>query len=187
MYNRLVCFATVAVLLAAGAGRAIAQQDGTETKAAAAAEQPAPKHYYRLNFVLRETDKDKVLNQRTFSLDISAEASRARNATPPEWWNVRSGTRVPVSGSQGVNYMDVGVNLDVRAEEVPEGLQMQITSEISSLGTESGLGVANPAIRQLKVRSALLAPIGRPTTVFTADDPASTHRFELEVVSTREK
>jgi len=186
MYNRLVCFATIAVLFAAGARGAIAQQDGSESKAVAAAEQPAPKHYYKLNFVLRETDKGKVLNQRTFSLDISAEAPRARNATPPEWWNVRSGTRVPVSGPKDVNYMDVGVNLDVRAEEVQEGLQMQIASEISSLGTESGIG-ANPAVRQLKVRSALLAPIGRPTAVFAADDPASTHRFELEVMAMREK
>ena len=172
-------------MLSATAGAASAQQDGGEPKANAATEQPAPKHYYKLNFVLRETDEGKVLNQRRFSLDISVEAPRARSN--PDWWNVRSGTRVPVSGSKDVNYIDVGVNLDVRAEEVAEGLQMQITSEISSVGTQSGIGVTAPAIRQLKVRSAMLAPVGKPAVVFTADDPASTHRFELEVISTREK
>ena len=134
--------------------------------------------------MLRETDEGKLLNQRTFTLNISAEPPHV-GGVPPEWWNVRSGTRVPISGS--INYLDVGVNLDVRAEEVPEGLQMQITSEVSSLGTENGAGTSAPAIRQVKVRSAVQAPIGKPIVVFTADDPASKHRFELEVTPMRER
>ena len=184
MRTRLVYFATIAILLAAIPRMAVSQQDSTESKPAVAAQQPALKHYYRLNFVLQETEEGKVLNQRTFTLNISAE-SRHVGGNAPDWWNVRSGTRVPVSSSKDVNYLDVGVNLDVRAEEGPEGLQMQITSEISSLGTESA--VTAPAIRQVKVRSAVQAPIGKPTVVFTADDPASKHRFELEVTPTRAK
>ncbi len=187
MRNRVVYLTTIAVLLSATPRLAISQQDAAESKAAAATEQPAPKHYYKLNFVLRETDEGKVLNQRTFTIDISAEPPHGRGGNPPEWWNVRSGTRVPVSGSKDVNYIDVGVSLDVRAEEAPEGLQMQITTEISSVGTESGVGVTAPAIRQVKVRSAMLAPTGKPAVVFTADDPSSKHRFELEVMATREK
>ena len=157
------------------------------TKTTAAAQQPAQKHYYKLLFLLRETDEGKVLNQRTFTLDINAEPLRASGA-PPEWWNIRSGTRIPLTGSNAkdTNYIDVGVNLDVRAEQVPEGLQMQITSEISSVGIESGTNVP-PVIRQVKVRSAVLAPVGKPTVVFTADDPASKHRFELEVTAIRER
>jgi hypothetical protein len=183
MRKRLVYFATVAILLAATPRRAVSQQEPV-SKTTAAAQQPAPKHYYKLNFVLRETDEGKVLNQRTFTLNVSAEPPHV-GGVPPEWWNMRSGTRVPISGSKDVNYLDVGVNLDVRAEEVPEGLQMQITSEISSLGTENGAGASAPAIRQVKARSAVQAPIGKPTVVFTADDPASKHRFELEVTPGR--
>jgi hypothetical protein len=184
MRIRLIYFAIIAVLLAAAPRLAISQQGSTASKPAVAAQQPAAKHYYKLNFVLRETDDGKVLNQRTFTMNISAEPPHV-GGIPPEWWNVRSGTRVPVSGSKDVNYLDVGVNLDVRAEEVAEGLQMQITSEISSVGTENGVAVTAPAIRQVKVRSAIQAPIGKPTVVFTADDPASKHRFELEVTPTR--
>jgi hypothetical protein len=185
MRNRLVYFVLIVVLLAATPRRALSQQE-SGSKTTAAAQQPAPKHYYKLNFVLRETDEGKVVNQRTFTLNISAEPPHV-GGVPPEWWNVRSGTRVPISGSKDVNYLDVGVNLDVRAEEVPEGLQMQITSEVSSLGTENGAGSSAPAIRQVKVRSAVQAPIGKPTLVFTADDPASKHRFELEVTPMRER
>jgi hypothetical protein len=186
MRNRLVYFTTIAVLLAALPGLAVSQQDSSQTKAAAAGQQTVPRHYYKLNFVLREMDEGKILNQRTFTLNISAEPPHV-GGVPPEWWNVRSGTRVPVSGSKDINYIDVGVNLDVRAEEVAEGLQMQITSEISSVGAESGIGVTAPAIRQVKVRSAVLASIGKAAVVFTADDPASKHRFELEVTPMRER
>ena len=185
MRNRLVYLALIAVLLAVTPRRAVSQQE-SGSKTTAATPQPVPKHYYKLNFVLRETDEGKVLNQRTFTLNISTEPPHV-GGVPPEWWNVRSGTRVPISGSKDVNYLDVGVNLDVRAEEAPEGLQMQITSEISSLGTENGAGASAPAIRQVKVRSAVQAPIGKPTVVFTADDPASKHRFELEVTPMRER
>jgi hypothetical protein len=178
MRTRLVCFATLAMLLVAAARPAVSQQEA-EAKSSAAVQQPTPKHYYKLNFVLRETDEGKVLNQRTFSMDVLSDSR--------EWWNMRSGTRVPFSGSKDVSYIDVGVNLDVRAEEAPDGLQMQITSEISSVASETGVGVAAPAVRQLKTRSAVLAPVGKPSVVFTADDAASKHRFELEVTPTRAK
>ena len=198
MRTRLIGFTIMAVLLVAAPRLSVSQQDSTAPTAAA--QQVVPKHYYKLNFVLRETDEGKVLNQRTFGMDISAEPPQSGqliNARPGDWWNMRSGTRVPFSGSKDVNYIDVGVNLDVRAEEVPEGLQMQVTSEISSLASETGVGVSSgdqrsggvaaPAIRQLKVKSAVLAPVGKPTVVFTADDAASKHRFELEVTPTRVK
>jgi glutamate-1-semialdehyde aminotransferase len=60
----------------------------------------------------------------------------------------------------------------------------EITPDLTTLGKIIG-GVSAPAVRQLKVTGAVLAPIGKPTTVFTADDAASKHRFELEVTPTR--
>jgi hypothetical protein len=184
MRNQLVYFAAIAVLLAATPRLAVSP-DSSEPRTPAVTQPKAPKHYYTLNFGLRETEEGKILNQRSFTLNISAEPPHV-GGIPPEWWNVRAGTRVPASSSKDLNYIDVGVNLDVRAEEVPEGLQMQITSEISSVGADGGIGAA-PAIRQVKVRAAVQTPIGKPTVVFAADDPASKHRFELEVTPTRER
>jgi hypothetical protein len=144
---------------------------------------PASKRYYKLSFVLRDTEAGKVLNQRTFTMNIVADTPQAEK---PMWWNLRSGTRVPVTDPKGgTNYVDVGVNLDVRAFDLADGLQLEVTSEISSAGTESGN--APPPIRQVKVRSAVMAAVGKPTIIFTADDPASQHRFELEVTPAREK
>jgi hypothetical protein len=176
MRTRVICSAII-VLLAGVPRLAVSQQDSAPSKPINAVQPPPPRHYYKLNFLLRETDDGKVPNQRSFSMDVSDD--------PREWWNMRSGTRIPFSGSKDVNYIDVGVNLDVRAEAAPDGLLMQVTSEISSVASETGVGVAAPALRQLKVKSAVLAPVGKPTTVFAADDAASKHRFELEVTPTR--
>lgn len=183
MRIRMMCLAATFLILA-GAGvaqqtSAGAQQDSEKSVAAhsRADDLAAPKRYYKLDFVLRETDDGKPVNQRTFAMNIAADKPEGEK---PTWWNLRSGTRVPlVDGKGGINWVEVGVNLDLRAFDQPNGLQLEITSEISSAATETGNTA--PPIRQVKVRSAVLAPVGKPTTVFTADDPASKHQFELQV------
>jgi hypothetical protein len=188
MRIRLFHIAIMAVGLAAVPRLAISQEtpakqttDGNAKVSQLAS--PAPKHYYKLSFVLRERDEGKVLNQRAFTMNIAADPPQAEK---PTWWNLRSGTRVPIPDTKGgTNYVDVGVNLDVRAFEVADGLELEVTSEISSVGTESGNTA--PPIRQVKVRSAVMAAAGKPTVIFTADDPASQHRFELEVTPARER
>ena len=185
MRNQLAFIASIALLLAAVPKPAVSQQSTTGS-AVASVTQPAPKHYYRLSFVLKETNEGQTLNQRNFTLEISAEAPQSR---PPDWWNIRTGTRIPVSDSTSkeVKYVEVGVNLDVRAEEATDGLEMQVTSEISSAATENSSTGPAPLIRQLKVRAAVMAPLNKPTLIFNADDPASKHRFELEVTPQRMK
>ena len=191
MRLRYIRFAVLALLIVLGATALVAQQAPTEPKAPSP-EPQLQKHFYKLTFHLRESDDGKVVNQRDFVLNINAAPVHV-GGVPPEWWNVRSGTRVPVAVTnkegnyKDFNYVDVGVNLDVRAEEAPEGLQLQVTCDVSSVVGEGGLGSNAPAVRQVKVRSAVLAPVGKPTLVFTADDAASRHRFELEVTPQLEK
>jgi hypothetical protein len=188
MRIRLFQLATMAILFAVVSRPAISQEtpaqqvaDGNAKVAQLAS--PAPKHYYKLNFVLRETDDGKVINQRAFTMKIAADAPQAKN---PTTWNLRSGTRVPVVDTKGAtNYVDVGVNFDLRAYDGSDGLELEMTSEISS----AGITTANtaPPIRRVSVRSAVMAATGKPTVVFVADDPASQHRFELEVTPVRER
>jgi hypothetical protein len=200
MRNRTLYY-IAAVTLFATASPSFAQQPADSAKndrtfeAHEKVERLVPKHYYRLNYVLRETEDGRTLNQRTFVVTINPEVTNAQgevvSAGDPRWWSVRAGTRVPYSTSSAegakYSYADVGVNLDSRGFEFGEALQLEVSSEISSLGTESQPSSGLPVIRQLKVRSAVLAPFGKPTMVFTADDPASKHRFELEVTPVRER
>jgi len=115
MRTRLLYSATMAVLLAAS-GLAISQETPAQQIADVEVLQhdaPAPKHFYKLNFVLRETDEGRVINQRAFTMNIAADPPLAEK---PMWWNLRSGTRVPVADPKGgTTYVDIGVNLDGRA------------------------------------------------------------------------
>lgn len=194
MRNQSVFFAALAVMLVALTGVGIAQQNRASTPQADTGKSlpetntridpmAAPKRYYRLDFVLRESDEGKLLNQRTFTMNIAADPPQAEKSKE---WSLRSGTRLPVPDSKGmITWVDVGVNLDVRAFDQPNGLQMEITSDISSAATVSANTA--PPLRQVKVRSAVMAPLGKPTVVFTADDPASKHQFELQVTPVLQK
>jgi len=179
---------SLAVLLTLLAGSAVcfAQQKETE-ETSNAAKPPAMLRYYKLNFVLKETDEGKMINQRSFTLETTASPSRPMS---DDRTSMRAGIRLPVGlGEKGAPiYVDIGINIDAyRVTETPEGLQMAVTAAISSVAAEpAGRGDSIP-IREVRASSNVLAAVGKPTTVFTADDPASKHRFALEVTPSREQ
>jgi hypothetical protein len=164
--NNLVLFGSILLICAS-------PTTAQDNPAAAA---PAPKHYYRLNYVLKESDEGKVINQRSFVMTASTEG--------PSWRSLRAGSRLPLVGTnpKEVNYIDVGVNIDTRIQDVGDELAMDVTTEITSTGSEGASGTP-PLLRQVKVRSEALVLVGKPTALFYADDPASHHRFELEVTA----
>jgi hypothetical protein len=142
-----------------------------------------PRHFYRLDFVLRETGEDKLLSQRSFTMNVSADPEDGHEHTS---WSLRAGTRVPTHDPNGTNYVEVGVDFDLSAKDADNALQIEVTSAISSIASESAASGPAP-IRSLKVKAAVLAPLGKPTTVFTAEDPSSRHQFELQVTAVRAK
>lgn len=182
MRNRLLRLAVVGAVLAAGPVYSVCQQNETNPNNVVAALAQAPKHYYKLDVVLKESNEGKVVSQRTFNMSISADPAGGHDHS---WWNMRAGTRLPIRDPNGVNFVDVGVNLDVAARDADSGLQLDITTDISSVATEETAG--SSPIRQVKVKAAVFSPVGKPTTVFTAEDPVSRHQFELEVTPVREK
>jgi len=138
-----------------------------------------PRHFYRLGYVLKESDEGKVLSQRTFALSGSTGERYSSR--------MRAGSRFPVRDADKTNYVDVGVNIDNHLEEVPEGLAMELTAEISSAGTEATTSGGAPVIRQLRTNAQAVVVLHKPTILFTIDDPGSHHRFELEVTATPER
>ncbi len=157
-------------------------------------ETAAPRHCYALNYVLKELDGTKVVNQRSFLLNTLASNS-AINSPVADWSRLRVGNRVPVfvhsqekSSTNTVtdfNYIDVGVNIDNRLREVGEALALEVTADISSLAADTPTGVGPPpTVRQVKVTAMSTIYPGKPSVVFSADDPGSQHRFELQVTAT---
>lgn len=172
--NRLTIF-VFCVLLAA-----------TTVASAQSATDTAPKHCYALNYVLKELDGTKVVNQRSFLLNTLASNS-AINSPVADWSRLRVGNRVPVTVSSGkdISYIDIGVNIDNRLRESGDALALEVTAEISSAAPDGGGGVAvAPTVRQVKGTAMTIITPGKPSVVFSADDPGSQHRFELQVTAT---
>src|SRR5580698_7417492 len=150
-----------------------------ETKAQAAPEV----HSYRLDFVVKELGDDgKVVNSRSYHTGI---------ATNHRSTQVRTGTRIPVrttekGGDVQFQYVDVGINIDCgNAQDVPEGLFLQISTDISSLANPVGSGDAStPIIRQNRWQSDTILPLGKPTTVFSSDNLENKGKMQVEVTAT---
>jgi len=173
--NSLALFASIVFLCAS----TLTAQDKPAAAPAAAA---APKHYYRLNYVLKESDEGKVINQRSYAISTTAS---------DEWTRMRAGTRIPVTtgnvmkGAE-VTYIDVGVNIDNRLREAGAMLSLELTTDITSAAPETGGAGTAPTLRQVRATTQNLITPGKPAVVFAADDPASRHHFELEVTATPE-
>lgn len=183
MRNRVFFFVLVVTALMAAEPALSQKSEGKTESTASTSAAPQPKHHYKLHFVLKETAEGNVTNQRAFTLGIGASAVR-----DSERASLRAGTRIPLGRTEkGMEYADIGTDLDVyNAVESPEGLLMFVNAEISSAGTEA-LPTSGPTpIRRVRASSAVLAPVGKPALVFTADDPASKHKFELDVTAVRE-
>ncbi|HZD30529.1 MAG TPA: hypothetical protein VE779_02610, partial [Candidatus Angelobacter sp.] len=124
-----------------------------------------PRHFYKLTYVLKEFDEGKVVNQRDFVLTVSTGERYASR--------MRAGSRIPVGQPDKFSYVDLGINLDTHLEDLPEGLALEVTADISSPTTELPANSVSPAIRQMRTTALALIAMSKPTTLFNIDDPAS--------------
>jgi hypothetical protein len=144
---------------------------------------PAPR-LYKLEFVVKEVENDKVVNSRAYSLSLSANSRE--NAS------IRAGSRVPYATTSNpattkqYTFYEIGVNIDCRdARELPAGqLTLNLTVDVSSIvATKESGGDAPPVVRNTRWSSPVMVPIKKPTTVFSSDDPAGNRRMQLEVTA----
>ena len=147
-----------------------------------------PDHFYKLNMTVEElNDAGQPSNSRTYSAIIE---------TGPGSQEIRTGSRVPIAtGTEGggtnvqFQYIDVGVNVDVRkVEEIGDKLSFTLVADVSSIAPMekmTGQLAGEPVIRQNKWNSSVLIPIGKPIVVFSADDLVDKGRMQVQVTATR--
>jgi hypothetical protein len=181
--NRFTAFLFCVLLAATTLASGQSAPEAAPKPSAQPAPDAAPKRCFALNYVLKELDGTRVVNQRSYVLNTFAS-----NTAGGDWTRLRVGNRVPVTVSSGkldINYLDVGVNIDNRLRESGDVLALDVTAEISSVAPDAGGGLSvAPTVRQVKGTAASLISPGKPSVVFSADDPGSQHRFELQVTAT---
>jgi hypothetical protein len=176
--TKLLAIFVILVLLGTVTTTAAAQQNESAQPPTETAKRVPSVRYYRLDFVVRESDQGKLLSQRAYSLGVAA----AGVAEGRDWWSLRAGTKVPA----GSNYVDVGFNLDVRPEDAGGALQLRLKADLSSVAPDAG-NTTLPPIRQMRVEEAVLVPINKPTIVFSSEDPSSKHQFQIEITAVPQK
>jgi len=189
--NKTMIFAAALAFLSAPMASVAQQSSPKETS-----ENP-PDHYYKLTLVVEEVNEaGKIANARSYQTTVDTNARNGNGA--PATQQIRTGARVPIvtaatpsSSVTQFQYVDVGVNFDVReVKQVGDKLGFNLTADISSLADDNTGGASSnlrgdPVIRQNRWDSAILIPIGKPTLVYSADDLDSKGKMQVEVTATR--
>ncbi|MGA8161691.1 MAG: hypothetical protein WBD32_08420 [Acidobacteriaceae bacterium] len=190
MKKTMVLVATLALL---GAPMASVAQQGSPKETS----DSPPDHYFKLMFVVEEVnDAGKVANARSYQTTVDTNSRNVNGA--PASQQIRTGARVPIvtaaapsSNVTQFQYVDVGINFDVRqVKELGDKLGFNLTADISSLADDNTGGASSnlrgdPVIRQNRWDSAVLIPIGKPTLVYSADDLDSKGKMQVEVTATK--
>ena len=136
--------------------------------------------FYKLDFAVKELEAGKPVNTRTFSAMLSLPEPGKNNPVT----SIRTGGRIPMTSSNGTQFLDLGVNLDIRElREVGQGeVSFYVSADISSAAQDNPS--ATPVIRQNKWTAVVLTAIRKPTVVFSSDDLSSKRQMQLEVTAT---
>ena len=167
-------------------GLAAVAQEKKEERPDALAQWDWAKAPYRLSFVVKELDDNKVVNTRVYSMILDSSAQGG----PQTSGEIRAGSRVPLNAEKGITYMDVGVNLWARLTVKQSGsLILAHNMEISSLAApdmarSDGPG---PLVRSMRSSTTCEVPIGKPVVLNEFDDPISKHHFQIEVTVNKAK
>ena len=134
--------------------------------------------------MLAETDGGKRVGVQHFAMLVAAGQRTV----------MKQGSKVPIatgsygaSGSSGpqtqFTYTDVGMNFDVNLDELANGVRLR--SKVEQLGVaeqSSGVGVADPIIRQSLLEGTSFLTAGKPVVLGSIDIPGSTRHLDIEVV-----
>lgn len=165
--------------------------------ASAQSQTDQPPQFFRLKFVLKQLEGKKVINSRIYTTEISAEPYTTHAGhyiffNPFRPSSIRAATKVHYKSGNAYLPVDVGVEIDCRNTALVRGkLGMNVTADISYLAKshaqpsqDTSIPTAPPITLHDRWSSDVLIPIGRPSILFTSDDPASTNILELDVIAT---
>lgn len=132
----------------------------------------------------------KTLSSHSYSTIVMANAGFSAS-------KIRSNDKVPIavashsSGNTEYQYQDVGTNIDANEAKL-NGNQLTMNlsvalSEVAKNDVAPEKTVSAPIFRALNWQSDVIVTLGKPTIVFTSDNPSDTGKTELELTATEIK
>jgi hypothetical protein len=146
----------------------------------------APAIYYRLEFTIRELDREKLVDTRNYMLFVQSGVAE----------NIIAGSEVPYpsavystagpGSSKSISYRKVGVSIWGTMKETDDSPRLDLKLEESdSLPPQKDSDA--PAFRNIVLNCRALLPLGKTTTVGVVEDPGSRRRFQVDVTATKLK
>jgi hypothetical protein len=187
--RRTVLAALLTVLVSGAVSMRAQDKAKPEAKSDSATPQITP---LRVQVVFSEYDGEKKVSSLPYTVLVNADDKGPQAA-------VRMGLRVPVvtggssSGNKQFQYMDVGTNLDGRADKTEDGrFNLRLNVEKSSLYTPAGadksdtLGgnqvlAGEPIVQQFRSQVNMLLRDGQMMQSTVAADPINGHVLKVEV------
>jgi type II secretory pathway component GspD/PulD (secretin) len=142
-----------------------------------------PRKTYRLTYTINESDAGKRIGSQHFTMVV---VSGQRTT-------LKEGSKVPVatgsfeagsaSAQTQFTYIDIGLNFDATLDESANGVRLRTKAEQSSIAEEkSGVGVADPIVRQTILEGTSILTPGKPLILGSLDVPGSTRHLDVEVL-----
>jgi len=152
------------------------------------AELDKPRASYRLTFTLTGAENSKNGAGQTFTL-VAGSGEKTI---------FKKGGRVPIvtghydaettTANSQVQYMDVGLTIEVTAVGVADGVGLKSKVEQSSVSEEkSGVGAQDPVFQQAVLEATTTVPLGKPMVLGSIGNPETGHKQEISVVAEQVK
>lgn len=164
-----------------------AQDTQNNPEAPSAQTGPHLKLVYR---TLQIGEDGKAASSHSYSTIVVANTGHASQS------EIRSDDKVPIavnssSGNVEYQYQIVGTDIDTYGEKLSgDRLTVNLTVNLSEIGKSvvvAEKSITAPVVRQLKWQSDVIVTLGKPTIIFTSDNPSDTGKTELELTATEIK
>jgi hypothetical protein len=132
---------------------------------------------YQLEFTFTEMDGAKKVQSRNYTMLIS----EGRNA------RLRVGSKIPLvtgttAGVEQLQYMDVGANIDARAE-AGDARTVRLDTRLEVTGLASGEISRRPVLRNFNNAVVATVPLEKSTLLTSQDEPGTSTTFQVHVVA----
>ncbi len=186
MKKTRAAFVAIAVMMLALCGSAQEKESKQEESASA---RPTKLTALKVGVTFAEFEGDKKLKSLPYTLVVVAHDS------PPYFAKLRMGSRVPVyTGKEnGMQYLDVGSNIDCQASRTPDGsfdlrlsldrswVEGDVPVAVEKTSQPSSGQFPEPVIRQFRSDLNLVLRDGQTVESTFATDPLSGKVFRVEV------
>lgn len=139
---------------------------------------------YKLSFTIRELVAGKVVSSRSYTSPSAVVNGMFQSGS------IRAGDKIPeITAGTQYDYEDVGVKIDFRSLEpvpvfTPHQLGIHVSAERSAaVNGASTTGPNPPMLRHDEWNANFIIEIGKPTLLFSSDDPTLDRTTQVELTA----